>query len=495
MKKYIVIALIIGVFSSCSGDFLDTAPTNQVDKGTLTNTLDNLYVGLNGMYRSMYKRYDSNGLGGEPSIMIRRDAMGEDVIFSTQGNGWYISELRWQTHRAASSTYLKFYYYFYYQLILNANILLEAIDDVDITNQNRYNAVYGESLAMRAWAHFMLVQFYGKRYQAGTTNDQLGVGYMKESSMEPKPRDTVEDCYKWIHEDLDEAIKYLADYTPEVYATHIDLAVAYGIKARVYLAQQNYTEAARYADLAIQRAEGNDGRQLMQGDELMNGFAEITSTTKEAMWANVPLTDQSDSFTTFYAWMSWNLNTTNVRTCPKVINELLYAKMSDTDLRRQWWDPTGKAGVPASDYDTAPYQVRKFRAVSTGNANGDVTYMRLAEMYLIKAEALARAGQLAEAQAALTAFAITRDPSYTATNISQADLVDEIMTHRRIELWGEGFRWTDLKRLDESLDRRGANHNETVSVTMYVPAGDVKWVMLIPQNEINATDGVVKQNE
>jgi hypothetical protein len=60
------------------------------------------------------------------------------------------------------------------------------------------------------------------------------------------------------------------------------------------------------------------------------------------------------------------------------------------------------------------------------------------------------------------------------------------MIQRRIELWGEGRRFTDLKRLNLPLDRTGANHNSSIAVVLSVPAGDKKWQWLIPRDEINA---------
>ena len=68
------------------------------------------------------------------------------------------------------------------------------------------------------------------------------------------------------------------------------------------------------------------------------------------------------------------------------------------------------------------------------------------------------------------------------------------MIQRRIELWGEGFRFYDLKRTDSPLNRNGANHNGSLVGLYTVPAGDKQWQFLIPQNEINNTGGVVVQN-
>ena len=73
-------------------------------------------------------------------------------------------------------------------------------------------------------------------------------------------------------------------------------------------------------------------------------------------------------------------------------------------------------------------------------------------------------------------------------------MVNEILLQRRIELWGEGFRFFDLKRTNAALDRTGANHISSVSGVSNVPAGDKRWQWLIPIAEINANPLII-QNE
>jgi hypothetical protein len=89
---------------------------------------------------------------------------------------------------------------------------------------------------------------------------------------------------------------------------------------------------------------------------------------------------------------------------------------------------------------------------------------------------------------------ITRDPEYQLSTNTGAALIEEIMTHRRIELWGEGFRWLDLKRLNLPLDRTGSNHDASVAIKMEEPAGTNLWQYLITRDEINANANMV-QNE
>ena len=120
--------------------------------------------------------------------------------------------------------------------------------------------------------------------------------------------------------------------------------------------------------------------------------------------------------------------------------------------------------------------------------------MRTAEMFLIEAEARARqGGQDAAARTALFNLLINRNPSYVLSVNSGAALINEIMFHRRVEFWGEGFRFTDLKRLNLPLDRTGIpNHLIALISLTSVPAGDSKWEWLFPQDEINANPAIVQ---
>ena len=119
--------------------------------------------------------------------------------------------------------------------------------------------------------------------------------------------------------------------------------------------------------------------------------------------------------------------------------------------------------------------------------------MRAAEMYLIEAEARARQGQNLAAQTALFTLVRNRNASYTQSTSTGQTLIDEILFNRRIELWGEGFRFTDLKRLNLPMSRAGIpNHLVALTQVTTVPTGDIQWEFLFPQDEMNANKAIVQ---
>lgn len=481
--KYITLGVVSFTLSltSCSDSYLDTVPTESISAETIGQTLDGLYLALNGIHRKMVSQDLSNqGMGGEPGFMLSREAHGDDMTWDTQT--WHKTHLTWDININPSSSYNSGVWKTYYQFILNANLILENLEaNFQGSSEPMANYIKGEALCIRAWAHFQLVQYYAKRYAAGGNNTQLGVPYRETSETTEMARNTVEEVYTKINTDLDNAISLLDGYNAED-ITHYTSKVAYGLKARVALVQQKYQEAANYAAQAIALAKA-DGHQIMTTDQLTNGFSDITSETKEVMYAAKTLDDQTVYFYSFYAYMSWNFNSSSIRTGIKCISQSTYDLMSPTDLRRQWWDPTGEAAVPASSYNKRAYQNRKFTARATSNAVGDVAFMRISEMYLIASEAYARAGDDTNAKNYFHEFVAQRDPDYVDSGNTGDALAEEIMNHRRIELWGEGFRWFDLKRLNLPCKRTGSNFNVTFCGFLEKAQSENGWYYEIPKAE------------
>ncbi|MFD0861081.1 RagB/SusD family nutrient uptake outer membrane protein [Sungkyunkwania multivorans] len=468
-------------FNSCSEDFLEQLPTDATATETATATTGNLLLIVNGIHRSLYVRYGAQGRTGIGAMMIQNDVLGEDLVMTARANGWFINAYRWNDHTNSLDADNLFPYRTYYRIIRNANLIINNAASASGPDAER-NLVLGQALTYRAWAHFQMVQLYGSRYVPGGNNVQDGIPIKLTVDNEPQARNTVEEVYAQVNEDLDNAIIALENYS-RPNKSHLDQSVAQGLKARVALVQGNYAIAAQFAALA------RSGYSLMSNDTYFNNFSDYEND--EWMWGSFIQEDQTDRFGNFGAFMSRNFSSSNIRGNPKAINSLLYDQISDTDIRKQLFDPTGEHNVLppgieiSSRHARRPYTSQKFISESTGDSRMDVPYMRAAEMYLIEAEALSYSDETAARQV-LFELASNRDPSYTlSTNTGQA-LKDEIYIQRRIELWGEGFRFYDLKRLNQPLNRNGANHTASLVVIFDVPAGDERWQWLIPQRALDA---------
>lgn len=480
----VLFAFIVLTFSgSCSDDFLDKKPTEFVDYEGATKTTENLMTLLNGIHRSLYVSYEDQSQGGLGGLMEQIDIAGDDVVFPIT-NGWFLTVYNWSAMNNENSTELRFAYRTYYRIIRNANTIINAADAAIGSDADK-KIVKGQALLYRAFCHYQLVQLFGKRYVNGETNSQLGVPIVLTVGNDKFPRSTVEEVYAQINKDLDEANVLLIGYT-KPNNSHLDLKVAQGLKARVALTQGNWSIAAEYANKA--RA----GKTLMPMAEYTLGFNDFNN--REWMWGSHINEVQTTYFANFGAYMSRNFSSTVIRSCPKAINSKLYNMIPSTDVRSAIFDKTGKHTALAlpSNFAKFPYTSQKFLAISTGDSRCDVPYMRVAEMYLIEAEAKARLGN-ADAASILFEFEKTRNPSYTLSTNSGQALVDEILLQRRIELWGEGFRFYDLKRTDSPLDRTGSNHD--IGITngvLTAVSSDKRWQWLIPKAEIDANPLIVQ---
>lgn len=485
---FLLMVTMVFFSTSCSDDFLDQTPTDAVTDETATSTLDGLFLVVNGIHRLLYTRQGSNGRGGISAMMIQNDALGEDMVMNARANGWWINMASWNDHTNANDTDDRHAWRVLYKVVKNANIIIEAAPDAVGEEENR-NIVLGQAHAYRAFAHFHMVRLYAQRYDAAGSNDHLGIPVIIDNAVDGRPRATVQEVYTQINSDLDLAIPLLEDYN-RPNASHINQNVAIGLKARVSLAQGNYAVAAEMAAMA------REGFSLMDSTTYASGFNDYT--IDEWMWGGHYNEEQGSPFTNFHAWISRNFSSSNIRGNPKSINSLLYDQIPSTDVRSAIFDPTGEhpnlpVGIEISSrHKRFPYTNQKFLAFGTGDSRGDVPYMRASEMYLIEAEAKARLGDL-DAAEALYPLASARDAAYVLSTNTGQDLIDEILLQRRWELWGEGFRFFDLKRLNIPLDRNGANHNSAlINNVMFVPAGDVRWQWQIPQNEIDANPTIVQ---
>lgn len=485
-------ALAAVVVTSCKDDFMDTAPTGAVSDAIIKASVQSCYLALNGIQKEMVSQESGyQALGGLPGFMFSRDWQADDITCHDTGENWHTRFATWQNITKQDNGYNYQYYRVNYQWILNANKILEALAEINkeslsASDQDLYDQVKGEALCFRAFAHYELVQMYAKRYVPGQSNSQDGVIYRKSSAVEELGRESVEDVYKDVITDFTEAANLLKGKKVND-VNHFSEKVAKGFLARVSLTMGKYSDAFTYADAAIELAK-KDGQKLMDESNIYCGFADICSDTKEVMWGAMTPDDKTVYFYSFMAYMSWNFNATAVRTYVNCINKDLYETMSETDLRLKWWDPTGTLAGPLSTFVSQPYQNRKYTARSSSNAVCHVAFMRLAEMYLIKAEAAARANMPA-ANEYFKDFQISRDPSFAGTSNTGEALITEIMNSRRVELWGEGQRMFDLKRLDGKVVR-----DDLCDVTKcgFKERNASEWVYEIPKHETDYNPSCTK---
>lgn len=531
MKKKLLVAMLATLmisFSSCEKNFMETKSTQTVDQPQMFETTVGGMMAVNGLHKLMYTPSLSSTYaeGGFQTFMIWLDVMGEDLVY-TRANAQFQSQAQWSLHRSASSGHLSYQYDLFYKFISNANMIIHNIDAAEGTQEER-DYIKGQAYAYRAFAYTYLVQCWGERYKYEGNNEQPGVIVRTDNTIDNLPRTKVEEVYKLINDDLDASIELLSHVTTikKTNKSHIDVHVARGLKARVLLTQGKWLEAAELAKLVVDKA----GAKLQ--DDTYTTFTNRMSdqTNTEWLWGKKGLEEQAGTLKDFHSFMS-NKNASYNKNTPRAIYNLLYNRISNTDVRKALWfpraqDPKTKPApvIPTGGY-IRNYMANKFLLTDENAKCGDVPWMRLPEMMLIVAEGYARGGKYAEAASAFYPLAHHRDPQYKLSNLTGEELIDEVMFQRRIELWGEGFRFLDLKRLNMPLDRGPAtrtelgfsnapwNSNTKMPTNVdpeasnynmydghpmgeenrYREVGDKEWQWLFPQKEIDVNKDC-KQN-
>jgi hypothetical protein len=345
------------------------------------------------------------------------------------------------------------------------------------------------------------------RYDAGKDNIQLAVPLIldTETGTDPQPQATVEEVYKAINDDLDAAIELLEGMPVRANKIHPNQSVANGLKARVLLSMGHWEEAAEYAHKA-RTSEYQLSETIFT--ETPGRFHDQSNS--EWMWGTKRITAENQGFSSLQVFFG-NADAITSRNGPKCIYNHLYHKISDTDKRKGMFAATKAIAMgttfsrPQESTDVPAYYNNKFMLPNHSDPQVDCPYMRVAEMYLMEAEALARLGRNAEAQQVLYDLIITRDPAYTKSTATSDALVEEILLHRRIELWGEGFRYFDLKRLNAPLNRNltatlpdgkteATNHTISFAQIMEVPAGDKTWQFLFSDDELNNNPHIIQND-
>lgn len=516
----LIFAIALGL-NSCSEDFLQTVPTDSVSTEIALGSAENMMLAINGIHRAMYAQNGQiSNYAGQQFMIPTAEYGASDALHSTRGNGWHRSRLQWNMHTDASRRDLSYVWFFNYNIIGSANNIINAAGELQMSDD--LHNVLGQAYAYRAWAHFNLVRFFGKAYMVGNPASDLGVPIMlaTESPYEGLPRNTVQEVYDQIKDDLNTAITHFQEASDRPDISHLNIDVAKGIAARVYLTIGDWANAAKYAN------EARQGYPLMSESQYKSGFNSVNNP--EWMWGSKIIQDQTSYYYAYFYYCSNNFNGSQVRSNPKFMNHNLYNLISPTDYRGDLilknapstldaWDEGQNEGRYES-YSAYKDSVALYRTIVNNSkrhnmvpymhiklsqADGptitpmDMLHMRASEMYLIEAEALARQNLNAQAQDVLFELVSERDPGYSKSTNTGDDLVNEILIQRRIELFMEGHRWFDMLRNDEVLDLNGSGASPDLYLDGFYqdkPSANPKWVFLIPQRELDANPQMVQNS-
>lgn len=452
---------------------------------------------------------------GWPSCMIVLDSRGTDMPSALIGYNWYTAALE-------MSDFGGRYYDNYllwrtnYNLINSSNSVAALIDPEIEAGQMQY--FRAQALGFRAWAYTNLAQAYQFTYarnpEAPTVPLILDTN-LEQAAAEGCARASGTDLYAQVIADLTEAIALLDKAEKQginrknqgvgnTIKTFLNQAVCYGLRARANLLIQNYPAAESDADTAIKLAQQEGLTPSSISEASVPSFYDIN----EHNWLWGYYQDPQADGVNLIGWggqmNSWHASNYPAAGCYRMINKKLYESISSNDARKSWW-----LNGSAAPGNTLPSQYREFLSAVTGMGgqkhppytntkfgayqntptNGapyaeDVPYMRVEELYLMRAEAKGMQN-VQNGVNDLRQFVTTyRQSNYTCSASSTDEFIDAIWFQRRIELWGEGFSYYDMMRFQKPLDRRGGGFDPTIVFNL-APSNPVLIYEIVQTESIN----------
>lgn len=490
-------AILAASLSSCVNDWLDVAPSDGTDADAALTSSSDLAAVRTGMYKALKGNSSLVDYYGQQFFVYGDVHAGDDYQYNNLGgsnrasfyydmNYQTASEFTSSTNVAWKSPYI---------VIGRANRIIAAAEGGALSDAAEAKATIdqyaAEAKVLRALAHFDLVRIYGKPY----TEDQgasLGVPLVTEvleSNAKPA-RSTVAEVYTQVVKDLTEAISSNALAT-ETEPGYVSVWGAKAILSRVYLNMGDYANALSVAEDIIK----NSGAALWTRDQYFKAWDASTPNESEFLFRlNVAgSTDNND--------LNGIGNLQQRDGYKEMVATKKFVDMLTSDpkdVRNDMFLPA-KAEKEVAVYGTNKVFLNKLRGQGGNLRNVTIVpIIRLSEVYLTAAECAFRNNDKTKAVEYLND--LVKNRTTTVASLATVDNItlDRILIERRKELIGEGQRYFDALRNNETITRYTSEADKGWHKTLSKEAQSFnrdyfKAIAAIPQAEINANPNI-KQN-
>jgi hypothetical protein len=478
-KKRIYSILLVAALSlsiySCGKSFLDIPSTGSIDASKAINNISGLKTNLNGVYNLL----QSDEIYGR-SLTLLPDLMSDNVYVSDQNSGRYLDYNRYNV-RNTDGTASDLWDHIY-RLIANCNIIINSGKSlmVESDKKDEKQVVVGQAYALRALGYFNLVRLFAQPYNSTSDASQSGVPLVIKTSIslpkkvnKPK-RSSVKKVYDRIISDFKNAINLLPTTLPgqsSSFKGKITKNAAKALLSRVYLYTENWKGSKTMASDVI-----NSGQyQLLSTNDLVSDYSENNSS--ESIFEIVNTDDDNEGTNSLASIYNQNLSYGDMLATYNLYN--IYAP---TDVRQNFMEIGDRKQIGAEK--NVPL-VLKYKSESQ-----DITVIRLAEMYLNRAEAEAHLKQLVSARTDLERIAKRADPNVSIdSNLSGKQLINRILLERRKEFAFEGQHLFDLTRNKKSFTKY---RSESEKIDVKYPSN--KTILPIPESAIDVNPNLTQNS-
>lgn len=301
-----------------------------------------------------------------------------------------------------------------YNLIYAANSIIEGVTNSGKLSESEKERFLGEGLFVRAYMHYYLVSLFGDIPYIKTTD------YTVNSKVSRMPEGEV---FALLIQDLQEAEVLLMSANPRIEKTRPAVIAVRALMARAYLYNEAYALAREYSTKVIENG----------GLDIGNSVAEVfNKSSTSTIWQLKP--EQGS-----HTWEAFTFIFVSAPPPFVALTSNLIDSFEVGDARRENWIGEVSSG------DDVYYYPNKYKQVGSNNTEYSIL-LRLAEQYLIRAEASAQLGDNTAAVRDLNVVRLRVGLAPTEAT-SRAELLEAIAIERRHELFTEqGHRWFDLKR-------------------------------------------------
>ena len=491
MKAAAAVAVAI-----CMSSCLEKIPGDYILEEDTMNTVSDAEQILTGIYSA----YMSGALySGYLTLLPDIQA---DMVYAVLGNSNTYGTI-WQWDIRSTNSEIESVYAALYKVIGRCNFFLDQVEELraSLTDDDAIMTLdfyTGEVRCARALAYSELIKCFCKAYDPATAETELGVvlrtSYFKE---EPVERATLKASYQFVLDDLAKAEELLDEDYDYYDAPYFTQAAAHAIHARTALYMQDWDAAIAHSTTLIE----SDTFELASA----KSYASSTQTFLQYLWTNDASYEDiwrigytSTSYGAPQGSVFLNITTDYTYYYPDYVPaQWVLDLYGSGDARYNVYFANLQTGYAHSL--TWPLLVKYYgNEALMANLIYHVNMpkpLRLAEQYLIRAEAYCRKGNYGAASTDLTTLRQSRHTSGGALSVNASNWLETISDERVRELYMEGFRLQDLKRWGMGFERTPQAQSQPEGSSLKIEKDNPLFVWPVPNHEIESPGSSIQPNE
>lgn len=448
MKKQLYITTLIALLLTGCSEFLNQEPSEQRSINEQFSTRELVDQAVNGMYYEIEDLISAK-------YFIYADLLGGNITFTPSEYDHVLEvpvarniDQAYQFNDLKESSDYKSFYETAYDIINASNIILERVPKTDFIDETEKNQILAEALTGRAFIHYLVSLLYAQNYNYTPDASHLGIVYNKRTliaGVDYPSRETMADTYQFIQDDLDRALNLFTDKQALSYGvdySYFNEITASALYAKIALQMNDWEKAISYSDWVI----NNSQVQLIEHENYLAEWEKPEEPVSEIILEfTAPRESDGNKVSSSVASEHYRFTSTSDYN-EFVASQDLLDLYSSADIRGELYQMEYlKTSVNNVIVESPYFFIKKFQD------DPGTTFIRLSELYLIRAEARARLNR--ELDIALADLNSIRTRAGISVLSNTANLLEEIFLERRRELAFEGNLFFDIARYKKDVVR------------------------------------------